>query len=121
MKTVGFMTVGCLASWVVAGLLLAPQASGEILLGMLMPLLVAAVSLVGANRTYRRDPRLLTPFMVKAFVGKMIVFGAYVVVVVAVIGMAPRPFIISFTLYFIALHLFEALHLRRMFESSSVS
>jgi hypothetical protein len=99
--------------------LLAPGVRGEILLGMLMPLVVACVSLVLADREYRRDPQLLTPFMVKAFVGKMVVFGLYVVTVVAALAFDPRPFIISFTAYFIALHLVEALYLRRLFSTAT--
>lgn len=118
MKATAVMTAGCVISWLVAGVVVAPQARIEILLGMLMPLLVAGVSLVLADRAYRRDPQQLTRLMVKAFVGKMIVFGIYVVVVVTVLATEPAPFVISFTVYFIALHLFEALCLRRMFEAA---
>lgn len=120
MKAVGIMTAGCVVSWLVVSLVLAPTARGEILMGMLMPLLVASVSLVLADRAYRRDPQLLTPFMAKAFVGKMVVFGVYVVVVVAALAFDPKPFIISFTVYFISLHLFEAVCLRRMFDATTL-
>lgn len=119
MRAVGVMTVGCLGSAAVVGGWMAPHARGEILLGMLMPWLVATASLVLADRVYRRDPPQLTPFMVKAFAAKMIMFGLYVVIVVAGLNMAPRPFIISFAAYFIVLHLVEALCLRRMFESTA--
>ena len=118
MKAIGMMTAGCVLTGLLVARLVAPDVGSEVLLGMLMPLVVAAASSVLAERTYRRDPRLLTPFMTKAFVGKMMVFGVYVVAVVTLLDMAPRPFIISFTVYFIALHLFEALYLRRMFRTT---
>ena len=87
----------------------------EVLLGMLGPLAVAGGSWVLAERTYRRNPERLTAVMVAAFIGKMIFFGAYVVVVLAVLSLRPVPFVVSFTGCFIACHVIEALCLRRLF------
>ena len=42
-------------------------------------------------------------------------FGAYVAVMLEVIGLRPTVFVVSFTSYFIALYLIEALLLRRLF------
>jgi hypothetical protein len=44
-------------------------------------------------------------------------FGAYVVVMLRVLALRPGPFVASFTSYFIALHMMEALFMRRLFHS----
>ena len=120
MKTVGLMTVGCVTSWVVASMMFSPAAQLELLLGMIMPLFVTSLSLVFTERAYRRDPSSLTPFMLKAFIGKMMVIGLYVVFVVGILALNAAPFIFSFTAYFVALHFFEALCLRRLFRAAVV-
>ena len=57
--------------------------------------------------------------MISAFAGKLIFFGAYVGLAVGVLGVKPVPFALSLTGYFIALHLIEALWLKRLFVSSN--
>jgi hypothetical protein len=89
----------------------------EILLGIIGPLVVASVSWVLMERTHKRDPERLTPLMVKAFAGKMVFFGVYVAVALGVLSLRPVPFIVSFTSSFVALHLVEALCLRRLLAS----
>ena len=119
MKAVGLMSVGCAVSWLLVRLMFAPEAELEIVLGMIMPLCVAGSTLVLAQRAYRRDPQLLTPLMLKAFVGKVVVFGVYVVVVISVLALKSTPFIVSFTAYFIVLHFFEAFCLHRLFGTTA--
>jgi hypothetical protein len=55
--------------------------------------------------------------MVAAFGVKMVFFGGYVAVMLRVLRLRPVPFTVSFSSYFIALHLVEALLLRRLFAS----
>jgi hypothetical protein len=86
----------------------------EVLLGMIGPLAAASVTWVMMERTYRRDPERLTPLMLKAFAIKMVFFGVYVTVALNGLALRPRPFVGSFVAYFIALHLTEALWLRRL-------
>jgi len=102
-------------SWLVAAALLAPQARIEVLYGMLGPLAMVTGSWILMERAYRRDPERLTAVMVAAFVGKLVFFGAYVTVMLRVLSLRPRTFVASFTGYFIALYLIEALYLRRLF------
>jgi hypothetical protein len=102
-------------SWLVAAALLAPQARMEVLYGMLGPLAMVTGSWILMERAYRRNPERLTAVMVAAFVGKLVFFGAYVAVMLRVLSLRPRTFVASFTGYFIALYLIEALYLRRLF------
>jgi hypothetical protein len=113
------MVVASVGSWLVAAAVLGRQTGVEVLLGMLAPLAVATSTWVMAERTFRRDPQRLTALMMTAFVGKMVFFGAYVVMMLAVFKLRPVPFVVSFTSYFIGLYLIEALCLRRLFASGT--
>ena len=102
-------------SWLMAAALLDAQARIEVLYGMLGPLAMVVGSWLLMERAYRRNPERLTGVMVAAFAGKLVFFGAYVAVMLRVLSLRPRTFVASFTTYFIALYLIEALYLRRLF------
>ena len=120
MKAVRWMTAASVAAWLAATIVFGRAASVEILCGMAAPLAVADGTWVMAERTFRRDPQRLTALMMTAFVAKMVFFGAYVAVMLAVLRLRPIPFVLSFTGYFIGLYLMEALYLRRLFTSGTV-
>jgi len=46
-------------------------------------------------------------------------FGVYVTIMLRVLALRPLPFVVSFTTYFIALHLFEAFCLQRLFAGNA--
>ena len=73
------------------------------------------MSWVLIERTFKREPEQLTALMIGAFGAKMLFFGAYVVVMLAVVRVPAVPFVASFTGFFIALYLAEALLMRRLF------
>jgi hypothetical protein len=89
----------------------------EIWLGMLGPLVVTGTSWMVAEHCYRQSPGRLTAVMTTAFGAKMVFFGVYVAVVVAALDVRPAPFAVSFTAYYIVLHMIEALWLKRLFVS----
>jgi hypothetical protein len=91
----------------------------ELFLGMSGPLVVAVFTWVLVERTYRWNPGGLTALMMMAFGAKMVLFGTYVVIALRVLSVRPIPFVLSFTTYFIALHLAEALSLRRLFTEDA--
>ena len=117
MKPVAWMVGVSIGSWLAAALLLDPPSRTAALFGMAGPLAVAVTTWLLAERTYRRNPQGLTGLMMAGFAGKMVFFGAYVAVVIKGLSQPAVPFIVSFTGYFIALHLIEALALRRLFAS----
>jgi len=88
----------------------------EVLLGMLAPLAAVSVSWVVTERAYRRDPGGLMALMMRAFAAKVVFFGAYVAVMLGVVGVRPVPFVVSFAGFFIALYFVEALLMRRLFS-----
>lgn len=115
MKPVWWMAGLSTLSAVLASSLLAPAYFAEIWLGMLAPLVVAGVFWIVAARTYHQRPEQLTPVMMTAFAGKLVLFGAYFGLAIGVLHVRAVPFAASFAAYFIALHLAEAVCLQRLF------
>jgi hypothetical protein len=115
--TVAWMVGAGLAAWLAATLMYGAGSHVATLLGMAGPLVIAVTTWLLAEQTYRRDPAALTGLMIAGFVGKMVFFGAYVAFVIKGLSQPAVPFAVSFTCSFIALHLIEALALRRLFAS----
>jgi hypothetical protein len=118
MKPLWWMVGASIGSWVVLALIPGLAHDREVLFGMLGPLVGAVSTWVLVARTYTSRPLLLTPRMVAAFAAKLVFFGVYVTIMLTVLSLRPLPFVISFTAYFIALHLFEAFCLQRLFAGS---
>src|ERR1700704_3150887 len=109
------MTGASVASSFAVAAFLGAQAGAAVIAGMAAPLFAASASWVLAERTFKRNPEALTSLMVAAFAGKMLFFGAYVAIALGVLALRPVPFVVSFTSYFIALYMTEALCLRRLY------
>jgi len=118
-RPVGLMAGVSVASWLAVTAIVGWRTGVEILYGMLGPLVVASAAWVLMVRTHEEQPGRLTAVMVGAFAGKMAFFGVYVAVVLKAFSVRPVPFVISFTSYFITLHLMEALSLRRLLDDGS--
>jgi hypothetical protein len=119
MNQVAWMIAVSVASAAGASLILGAAIAPEIMAGMLGPLVAASGTWLLVEQRYRRDAPGVTSVMFKAFAAKMLLFAAYVVVALEGLMLRPVPFVISFTSYFIALHLTEALWLRRMFADAN--
>jgi hypothetical protein len=117
MKPVAWMTAAGLVSWAATTAGFGADMVTATFYGMVGPLVVAVTTWRMAEQTYRRDPVALTGLMMAGFVAKMVFFGAYVAVVIKGLSQPAVPFAVSFTASFIALHLIEALALRRLFAS----
>lgn len=115
MKPVWWMVGSGVLSWLAVSAIPGVESDVEVLLGMIAPLAGVVATWVLVARTYASRPERLTPLMVAAFGGKLVFFGVYVTVMLGVLSLRPLPFVISFTTYFIVLHLFEALCLQRLF------
>ena len=112
-------TVGTAASILTAGSVVAAlvvsDAAVEIMLGLLAPLMVALGSWRLMESAYRRSPERLARLMVRAFLGKLVFFGVYVMMAVGALALDAAWFIGSFAVSFIVLHLAEAVQLQRLF------
>lgn len=116
MKPLWWMAGMSFASWLAIAAIPGLDSDREVLFGMLAPLAGAAATWVLVARTYTSDPALLTGRMIAAFAAKLLFFGVYVTIMLKVLSVEALPFVASFTTYFIALHLFEALCLQRLFS-----
>jgi hypothetical protein len=119
MKPVASMATASALSWVIAALIVDQRTGIEILFGMLGPLAATSGTWVLVERIYRQRAEALTTVMASAFVAKIVFFGAYIAVMILLLRFRPVPFVVSFTSYFIALYLMEALYLRRLFSERS--
>ena len=116
MKPAWWMAGASVGSWLAVTRLFGIDADLEIVLGMIGPLVAAIATWVLVERTYTSShPERLTPLMIQAFAAKMVFFGAYVVVMLEAVPLRQVEFVVSFTSYFIALHVTEALCMRRLF------
>ena len=118
---VGWMVGGSVGLWLGAVVIAGPGLLLELLAGMLAPLLVAVVTGEVVARTFRQSPDRVTAVMIKAFAGKMVFFGAYIALMLLGLSLRPVPFVMSFTAYFIGLHLAEALCLKRLFAQGTAA
>jgi hypothetical protein len=116
MTSAAWMAAASVVSWLAAAAALGPRVGGDVFAGMLGPLVAASASWLVVERTFRHDPARVTGLMMAAFLAKMMFFGAYVAAALKLLALDPVPFVVSFTTYFIALYLAEALLLRRLFR-----
>lgn len=118
MKFIISISLLCLGSWGLLSGLFFPDYSTEIFLGMIAPLLVGTITVPIMKKTHITDPNNLTRFMMKGFLAKMILYGAYVSVIIGFYTFNAIPFVLSFVGYFVMLHVLEALFLRSIFKKS---
>jgi hypothetical protein len=115
MKAAGWIALAALGSGLVVIAAAGTPVAAEILLGMLAPLAAVIVSWVMTERVFKREPARVTGLMIAAFGAKMLFFGVYVALMIEIVKLRPAPFVASFTGYFVALYLTEALLMRRLF------
>jgi len=87
---------------------------------MVMPLAVGQFTITRIQSIFVSDPRKLTSFMMKSFIGKMVIYGVYMIGIVAFSPFNERTFFVSFISYFITLHVLEAFFIRSVFKGSRV-
>ena len=93
------------------------DANPEALLGMLGPLLAACATWIAVERMHAAAPERVMSVMLTAFMAKMMFFGVYVAGMLRGLELRRTPFVVSFTVFFVALYAMEALFLKRLFES----
>lgn len=119
MKLIWTLVAVCVTSCGLGAVVLAPSAAAAVLLGMVAPLAVGTATIALVDQTARTDILQLTTRMTKAFIAKMVFYPVYVVVVIKVLAIDPVPFAISFTLYFVALQITEALYFKALFAKTT--
>jgi hypothetical protein len=103
-----------LGSWLVVTAAVG-DANPEAFFGMAGPLLAACVSWMAVERRQAVAPERVMSLMVTALAVKMMFFGVYVVAMLRGLELRRTPFVVSFTVYLIALYAMEALFLKRLF------
>jgi len=110
----------CLASWLLITAAGGSRWNPELALGMVAPLASAVLSWRLVERVHAVAPQNVTNVLIGGFIAKLLFFGVYVGLLAA-LGFRLRVFVVSFAVYYIALHALEAGYLRRLFASSFTS
>jgi F0F1-type ATP synthase assembly protein I len=115
-KPLVWMAGSSIGSWLALSAA-APDLNPELLLGMAGPLTSASVTWIVVERTHRAAPERVMAALMAGFGAKMLLFAAYVIAMMTVLGLRPVPFAMAFAGYFIVLHLMEGLFLKRLLAS----
>jgi len=101
------MVFFCLGLW---GILtcIDKQYMVEYFLGIITPLAVGVVTVLGAKAVQEKASETLTSFFIKSFFIKMVFYGAYIIILFNFYTFSHVPFILSFASCFITLHICEA-------------
>jgi hypothetical protein len=111
MKLAWWMLAGSVVSSFVVTALLGTETKLEVWLGMLGPLTAALASWIAMERQHIRRPEGLTAVLIRAFAAKAVFFGGYITVLMRIGFVRPIPFVVSFIIYFLALHVVVAIGL----------
>ena len=119
MKLNMYISMVCVGTW---GLLSAgfPDYGKEIFLGMFLPWIISLISISKTHSVYNIDPDKLIKQRTTAMLMKMLSYGLLLTIIFTFISFNPLPFIISFTGYFLALHIIEAFTLRFIIKQKPI-
>ena len=115
------LIVFCFGSWSLISWIIIKDYISELFLGMIVPLVIGLLTVTKIQSIFTGDPDELTSFMMKSFIGKLVIYGVYMMGIVAFSPFNERPFFISFMGYFITLHVLEAFFIRSVFIRFSSS
>ena len=115
------LIVFCFGSWSVFSWIIIKAYISELFLGMIVPLVIGLLTVTKIQSIFTCNPGKLTSFMMKSFIGKLVIYGVYMMGIVAFSPFNERPFFISFMGYFITLHVLEAFFIRSVFIRFSSS
>lgn len=97
----------CFGTWGLLSSVL-PEISRDIFLGMIFPWSIFLLSVLITQIIYLKFSFNITKYLSIAMITKMILYGIIIVAIFSFISFNPTPFIISFTGYYLMLHLTEA-------------
>ncbi len=89
----------------------------ELFLGWLLPGLAGIVTMYFVFSAYHKDSITLTKTLAKGFAIKMIYYGVTILILFKLYSFQTIPFICSFFGFFIGLHVFEAVIIKRISET----
>ena len=119
MTAIRWMILTCLGVWLAVSLAVPRALAVDLGWGMLGPLAASVVSCVLLERAARRDLARVSPLLMQLFALKMAFFAAYVVLMLRGLAVQPTPFILSFSVTFLALLATEAMLVRRLQGSAA--
>ena len=111
-----WMGAAALGSWLLVTVLAPDPVNPELFMAMVGPLVSAAGSWIAVERTQRVAPARVIGVFVAAMLAKMVLFAAYIIILVRLVDVRPVPFVIGFSGFFLGLLGIEALFLKRLVD-----
>jgi hypothetical protein len=90
----------------------------ELAFGMAAPLAGAALSWRAVERMHAAAPERVTSVLIAGLAAKMIFFGLYIGLLGA-LWLRPKPLVVAFGASFLALHMIEAVYLRKLTNAAN--
>ncbi len=118
-KLVIYVSMICFGSWGLLSSVL-PEISREILLGMIFPWSMFLLSVLITQIMHLKFSFNITKYLGIAMITKMILYGIIIVAIFSFMSFNPIPFIISFTGYYLMLHLTEAYIVRSFINNKQL-
>jgi hypothetical protein len=106
------------ASWAAVSAVAGSAINPELAFGMAAPLAGAALSWRAVERMHAAAPERVTSVLIAGFFAKMVFFGLYVGLLGA-LWLRPKPFVVAFGASFLALHMIEAVYLRKLTHAAN--
>ena len=88
------LIVFCFGSWSLISWIIIKDYISEFFLGMIVPLVIGLLTVTKIQSIFTSDPGKLTSFMMKSFIGKLVIYGVYMMGIVAFSPFNERPFFI---------------------------
>ena len=113
LTTLGFVLIGM-------GFLIKPQFINEIIWGILLPWVISSIEIFIFYRVYNKEVLKTTKVLIYGFITKMIVFGAFLLIIINFYSFNALAFVFSFLTSFLVFHTLETVFLKLLFDRKKI-
>tara|TARA_B100001123_G_C14770569_1_gene812532 strand:- start:242 stop:601 length:360 start_codon:yes stop_codon:yes gene_type:complete len=110
---IGFVLIGM-------GFLIKPQFINEIIWGILLPWVISSIEIFIFYHVYNKEVLKTTKVLIYGFITKMIVFGAFLLIIINFYSFNALAFVFSFLTSFLVFHTLETVFLKLLFDRKKI-
>ena len=113
-----FLLIGFV--WIGKGCLIKPQFINESIWGILLPWVISSIEIFILYRVYDKEVLKTTKVLIYGFITKMIVFGAFLLIIINFYSFNALAFVFSFLTSFLVFHTLETVFLKLLFDRKKI-
>ena len=102
------------------GFLIKPQFINAIICGILLPWVISSIEIFILNRVYDKEVLKTTKVLIYGFISKMIIFGAFLLIIINFYSFNALAFVFSFLTSFLVFHTLETVFLKLLFDRKKI-